>query len=232
MLICVIFLWSCHNSTPESETGKLNMPVNQEQNLLAKMSVEDFNGFQWMNEPEEYKFADNFLHIISDKGSDFFNNPENKEITASAPFLYTEMPGDFIATALVKPDFSDTWNAGALMVHINSANWIKFAFENSDATGKSIVTVVTREISDDANGVILNDYDSIWLKIIKKGNLYAMHWSGDGREYYMARLTTLPAVQNVKIGIEAQCPVGNPATHEFLFFSLEEKTVDDLRRGE
>ena len=67
--------------------------------------------------------------------------------------------------------------------------------------------------------------------MIKKGNLYALHWSADGQAYKMARLTTLPAAPGVKIGLEAQCPAGDAATHEFSYFSLEEKTVSDLRKG-
>lgn len=66
------------------------------------------------------------------------------------------MKGDFVATALVQPDFSSQWNAVALMVHIDDKNWIKFAFENSDATGPSIVSVVTKEVSDDANGMVIS----------------------------------------------------------------------------
>ena len=117
------------------------------------------------------------------------------------------------------------------MVHIDPLNWIKFAFENSDATGKSIVSVVTRGVSDDANGVIIEE-DEIWLKIIKKDNLYSMHWSKDGQTFKMARLSRMPAAPTVKIGLEVQCPAGQGAQHELLYFSLEEKTVKDLRKGQ
>jgi uncharacterized protein len=98
------------------------------------------------------------------KGSDYFNNPEDKTITASAPFLYLNLEGDFVARALVRPDFSSVWNAAALMVYLDSTNWIKLAFENSDATGKSIVTVVTKADSDDANGVVLEDQEKYGLR--------------------------------------------------------------------
>jgi regulation of enolase protein 1 (concanavalin A-like superfamily) len=145
--------------------------------------------------------------------------------------LFKNVSGDFVATTLAKPDFSDMWNASALMVHIDSINWIKFAFENSDATGKSIVSVVTKGISDDSNGVILNDQNSIWLRIIRKADIYALHWSKDGKDFKMARLSTLPKSDSVKIGMEAQCPIGKPAMHEFLFFSIEERTVENLRTG-
>ena len=151
---------------------------------------------------------------------------------ATAPVLFKEMTGNFVAEALVRPDFSSTWNAVALMVHIDNDNWIKFAFENSDATGKSIVTVVTKNVSDDANGVILKSVEQVWLKLIRKGNIYSMLWSNDGKDYKMARLTSLPEADSVKIGVEAQCPVGESAMHEILHFGVVETTVEDLRKGE
>jgi regulation of enolase protein 1 (concanavalin A-like superfamily) len=118
------------------------------------------------------------------------------------------------------------------MVYIDSTYWAKLAFENSDATGKSIVTVVTKRVSDDANGPILNDETSIWLKLIRKGDIYAMHWSKDGQHFSMARLFTLPHRKAVKVGVAAQCPAGNKATHEILYFSIEPSTVEDLRKGQ
>ena len=223
-------LLACSNPTPQPP--KTPATAKLPDNLLATMRPDDLRGFSWMNPPGEFKFEGQSLFIRASKGSDFFNNPENHEVTASGHFLFTERSKDFVATAQVKPNFSATWNACALMLHIDSTHWIKFGFENSDATGKSIVSVVTKGTSDDSNGAILNDRESIWLRIIKKGAIYAMHWSTDGQQYHMARLSAMPEAPAVKIGIEAQCPVGEPATHEILYFSMEEKTVADLRKGE
>ena len=93
-----------------------------------------------------------------------------------------------------------------------------------------IVSVVTRNVSDDANGVILNERDWIWLKLARLKDNYSLHWSDDGENYKMARLSSMPHSDTVKIGIEAQCPVGERAIHEVLYFSIEEKSIDDLRK--
>ena len=187
--------------------------------------------FQWMNQPKSHQITDGVLRITATKGTDFFNNPEDNSSTSSAPFLYKEIKGDFVARALVRPDFSSQWNAVALMVYVDGNNWIKFAFENSDATGNSIVSVVTRKLSDDSNGVILKGQEQVWLKIVRKDNNYAMLWSKDGKDFKMARLTTLPEFDSVKIGIEAQSPVGESAVHEILYFDLERTRVKDMRKG-
>ena len=209
-----------------------NSLTDKGKNQLLNIENENENGFEWLNSPKKYEISGGSLKIHVEGQTDFFIDPENRKATATAPFLFKEISGDFVATTLVQPDFKDQWNAGALLMIIDQSHWIKFAFENSDATGKSIVSVVTRGVSDDANGAILNDVDKIWLKLIRKGNLYALHWSLDGITYNMCRLASMPASETIKIGMEGQSPVGETAYHKFLYFNLESKTVKDLRKGE
>lgn len=211
------------------DSDKSRTPSGMALNIIPNMSNELISELDWLNEPESYQIMDSSLSVTVKKGSDFFNNPEDNSIVASAPFLYKRIKGDFVAKAIVQPDFTSQWNAVALMVHCDSLNWIKFAFENSDATGPGIVTVVTKGTSDDANGVVLNKQTQIWLAIARKNNIYSMHWSKDGKSYKMARLTSLPMMSEVKIGIEVQSPVGDEATHTILFFETEERTVKNLR---
>ena len=230
ILTLLIPLLACNNKDKADQTS--NIQMDKDQNLLNKMSKQDLLGFTWMNEPEEFQFSSGSLKIKAAEKTDFFNNPENNEITANAPFLYKELKIDFVATALVKPNFDDIWNACSIVIHMDVTHWIKLAFENSDATGKSIVTVVTNGISDDANGAVLNNKDSIWLRIIRKGNIYALHWSENGKDFKMARLAAMPAFEKVKVGIETQCPAGEGAEHEILYFSIEQRTITDLRKGQ
>ncbi|UOY06843.1 DUF1349 domain-containing protein [Muricauda sp. SCSIO 64092] len=218
----------CDNSRNVKSTGIAPM----QNNSFEYLTTENLGDFKWLNEPRSFELNNGILKVIAEKETDFFNNPEDHKKTATAPMLYKELKGDFVAKALVRPDFSSLWNAVALMVHIDNDNWIKFAFENSDATGRSIVSVVTKKTSDDANGVILKDQDQIWLKLVRKDNNYSMLWSKNGKEYKMTRLSTLPKVDSVKMGIEVQSPVGASATHEIVYFEIEKTTVKDLRKGE
>lgn len=228
-LIFLMTLLSCDDAKQEDSLDAAELPAN---NMLATISDRDLGVFKWMNAPESFSVADNSIQVIADKGTDFFNNPEDLSITATAPLLYQDVNGDFVLNALVKPDFSSMWNAVSLMVFIDDANWIKFAFENSDATGKSIVTVVTKGVSDDANGAVLSELEQVWLKLIRKENIYSMLWSADGHQYKMARLTSMPVAETIKVGVEFQSPVGDPASHQLNYFSLTKTTVADLRKGE
>ena len=226
-IMYIFLLFSFQNDILAQE-----MISSDKTNQFLEMESGKTKGFQWLNQPQNHTFSKGELHLEVEGNTDFFIDPENKKATSTAPYLYKEIKGDFVATALVQPDFKDQWNACALFMMIDDTHWIKFAFENSDATGKSIVSVVTRLVSDDANGAILNSSDKIWLKMIRKGDLYALHWSLDGKKYNMCRLAAMPKADKVKIGLEAQSPVGETAHHKFLFFNLESKTVRDLRKGE
>jgi regulation of enolase protein 1 (concanavalin A-like superfamily) len=226
--ICMVcfFLSAFHH-----ELKAQQMNGSNDVNLLEQIKKEDLKGFLWMNPPKEFDIKDDQLQVLTSGNTDFFIDPENNKSTASAHFLFKEVKGDFITTLQVKPNFKDQWNACAILMIIDETHWIKLAFENSDATGKSIVTVVTRGISDDANGAVLNEFDTVWLKMIRKGKLFAMHWSTNGKDYYMARLAAMPDSEVVKIGLEAQSPIGTAVLHEFKFLSIEQKTVEDLRKG-
>jgi len=127
----MLLLLSCNNTETPSSNKKLNiLKMIKDQNLLETMSNADLKDFRWMNAPEAFQFSKGSLKVTSGEKTDFFNNPENNEITANAPFLHKEIQGDFVATALVQPDFSDIWNACSILIHMDPTHWIKLAFEN------------------------------------------------------------------------------------------------------
>ena len=200
--------------------------------LASQTAVPGADYWQWMNPPTSFSFSDSGLQVKADKGSDFFNNPEDSSKVATAPFLYREVSGDFVARIQVKPDFSSQWNAVALMAYRDSDHWIKFAYENSDATGPTLVSVVTDIFSDDANGAIVEDKETVWLKMVRKGPMISMHWSTDNQTYYLSRLTSLPWPETLRIGVEFQSPVGASAVHELLAWRLDMHTVENMRNPE
>lgn len=224
MIVSILVL---HSQSPEQKSTEY-----KGQNILSEITKDKLGDLQWENEPAEYTIEKAELIVKAPKDSDFFINPEDLSVAASAPVLYKEISGDFVATTWVSPDMTSVWNAAGLLLMIDSDHWIKLVFENSDATGPGIVTVTTRGVSDDANGVRLNNRAKIGLKMVRKGNNYAMYWAEEGKGYKMARLSAMPASDAVKIGLEAQCPAGEEAIHKFHYFSIESKTVKDLRKGE
>ena len=194
----------------------------------------DFSSWKWLNESKAV-YENEEVAIQAPARTDWFNNPipENGVYAApvaNAPFFYTEVTGDFVFRAKVRPNFKTVYDACALMVIQNEKLWTKAAFEKSDFGTTAAVCVVTDEISDDANGCDIAA-DTVWLQIVRVGDVFCTHYSPDGEEFHMVRLFHLPVKKTVKVGLEAQSPAGNGGVRFYSDVTLEHKTVRNLRAG-
>jgi len=194
----------------------------------------NFDSFKWLNESKLTVDGDT-ITIFAPPETDYFNSPvpENGKYAkpqADAPFFYTDIEGDFVVRAKVTPNFEDNFDAACIMVIQDENLWIKAAFEKSDFDTNAVVSVVTNQISDDANGCNI-DVDSIWLQIARVGDNFAVHYSLDGEKFDMVRLCMLPVNRSVKVGLEAQSPVGKGGDRVFNGFSIESRTIRNLRAG-
>lgn len=202
-------------------------------NLLKNLQPETLSttGLSWENPPISW-------HSLPHKGIqvnvparvDFFQDPAGKISNDTAPYLHLEVTGDFIAQAHVQPTFTTTYDAGALMVRQDAGHWAKLCFESTDFGTTAVVSVVTNQVSDDANGVNLIT-PGTWLQIVRQGDVFGMHYSPDGKDWKMVRLFRLPIDEKVKVGLVAQCPIGPGTTINFFHFSVQEGSVKDIRAG-
>ncbi|MBE0339670.1 DUF1349 domain-containing protein [Paenibacillus sp. 23TSA30-6] len=196
-----------------------------------------FEQFKWINESKA-TFENDKLIIEAPAKSDFFNNngavsetgitPEN---LTNAPFYYKEVTGNFVMRAQVSHGFKDTYDSATLMIMQDFQVWAKACFEKTDFDTHAVVSVVTNQTSDDANGCNI-DSDTIWLQIARVGNSFAFHYSLDGLKFVMMRFFTLPVDETIKVGLEAQAPTGQGGARIFQNFSLVNKTVKNIRFGE
>ncbi len=199
------------------------------------MNVTNLTSFKWLNESRLNIKENGEFSIYAPEKTDFFNNPipENgifSKPQGDAPFLYTEVEGDFVARVRVKPNFVSTYDAACIMVIQDENVWLKAAFEKSDFDTNAVVSVATNKVSDDANGCNISE-DSVWLQVVRVGNNFAVHYSLDGNKFDMVRLCLLPVGSAVKVGVEAQCPTGAGGEREFSGFIIENRTVKNLRSG-
>lgn len=194
----------------------------------------ELTSFEWLNESELIKKEDE-IAIYAPARSDYFNNPIPENGTfmkpqGDAPFYYTEVEGDFVFKAKVRPHFTATYDAACIMVIQDENTWLKAAFEKSDFGTTAVVSVVTNVVSDDANGCNI-DADSVWLQVARVGSNFAIHYSLDGEKFDMVRIFMLPVENTVKVGLEAQSPTGKGGYRYFSDLSLEKKTLANLRAG-
>ncbi len=196
----------------------------------------NFDNYKWINESKA-EYQDGVLKVYAPAQTDYFNSPVKEngafpEPVASASLLYTELTGDFVFKTKVSLTFKNLYDAAALLVYENENVWAKLALENSDLPCRkpAVVSVVTNRISDDCNGPVM-DTNSVWLQIARVDDCFAFHYSVDGKEYQMVRVFTLPVGKTVKVGFEAQAPMGEGGERFYSEISVENKRVANVREG-
>ena len=184
----------------------------------------------WLSEPQRWNIAAGTLTIEAGPKTDWFVDPAGDgEPALNAPALVGAVAGDFILSAHVSVTFGATFDAGVLMLHADERCWAKLCFERSPQGRPMVVSVVTREYSDDCNSVVVDD-DNLWLRVARLGTAYAFHASTDGRHWQLVRYFGLPAA-DVSVGFEAQSPFGEGCTATFADITFEQRRLADLRSG-
>jgi uncharacterized protein len=199
-------------------------------NLLESCTPEQTGQLRWHQPAAIEPLPAGGIRIKAPARCDYFRDPAGKPAINSAPFLFLEAEGDFVAKTHVSHSFLTKWDAAALMALSDDGHWCKLCFEGSDFGTRAIVSVVTRDVSDDANGVNYHWRD-VWLQIVRVGNLFAMHYGPDGTQWNMVRYFRLDLPAKIKVGLVAQCPAGEGADIDFHTFQLEHRTIADARAG-
>lgn len=201
------------------------------------MQHTNFRGFEWLNE-SSVRFEDELMVLYAPEKSDFFCNNgaiSDEGITpktlTNAPFFFKEVSGDFVMRVKVQHDFIDIYDSASVMVMKDTTVWAKLCFELTDFHTHAVVSVVTNGVSDDANGSNI-DGNTVWLQITRVGQSFAFHYSTDGSQFYMTRFFNLPVEERVKVGFVPQSLTGKGGDRIYSNFSLENKTVKNIRIGE
>jgi uncharacterized protein len=107
----------------------------------------------WENKPQNFKIQDNELTIEGGEKTDMFRDPNVTYNTDNAPKLLFKADENFILSASIEHSFINKWDGGAIVIKSDSLHWIKFCFEKDYTGAKRVVSVVTKNISDDCNSV-------------------------------------------------------------------------------
>lgn len=183
--------------------------------------------FEFMNEFENFKQTKDEIIITAGKGTNLFHSMLGTFQCNNFPFYYTQFEGDFVIRCKVSVEFDKIYDLGCLVVYAGEDQWMKLAYENSDTGNPAIVSVVTRGISDDCNGEAVSG--SVWLQICRKGNAFSMHYSQDSVEWKLVRIFAMDMGTNVKVGISAQCPMGDSCTVHFEGLEIKENPYENIR---
>jgi regulation of enolase protein 1 (concanavalin A-like superfamily) len=183
---------------------------------------------KWQNTPRSWQIDDkNVLIISANAKTDWFVDPFDGTVANNAPILLFTPDSDYVLSAQVTLQFDTKWDAGALMLWGDDHHWAKLSFEFSAERKPTLVTVVTRGLSDDCNSVDLPG-DSVYLRMAKSGRTYVFYFSLDGRNWQILRTFSLDTELPIRAGFEAQSPAGSGAIAKFSSITYDSHRIDNI----
>jgi regulation of enolase protein 1 (concanavalin A-like superfamily) len=175
--------------------------------------------------------ADEQLTIQAGATTDWFSDPAGAQRKDDAPSaLFASADQEFTLSARVRVAFASTFDAGALLAHVRDDVWAKLCYEYSPQGQPMIVSVVTRDVSDDCNSSTLAE-DSVFLRITRRQAILAFHYSLDGHVWQLVRYFTLGDAPRMSLGFSAQSPTGSGCVAVFSQIRYSSTAVSDLRSG-
>lgn len=187
-------------------------------------------GLRWSNKPISHSVNANSLTIVAGEKTDMFRDPNVSYNTDNAPKLLFQPADNFVLTASIQHSFLNKWDGGAIVLIEDSLNWIKFCFEKDYTGAKRVVSVVTKNISDDCNSLQIAN-NKVFYKIAKADNVITLYASTDGKKWLLIRHLQFNNSKPLKLGFLAQSPTGKKCQVVFSNISYKEKKIVDPYTG-
>jgi regulation of enolase protein 1 (concanavalin A-like superfamily) len=182
----------------------------------------------WQNKPVSWQFDNQkVLTISASAKTDWFVDPFDGTVANNAPILLFVPDADYVFSTRVIVRFVTKWDAGALMLWGDDHHWAKLSYEFSPDRIPTVVTVVTRGLSDDCNSKELRG-DSVYLRIAKSGKTYVFYCSTDGLKWQIVRTFSLDTEVPVRVGFEAQSPAGSGVVAKFAAINYDPHRISNI----
>ncbi len=172
--------------------------------------------------------------ISASAETDWFFHPNGQVRLSNVPSLFIDTDAQVISLkALVTVEFAGSYDAGALFVQTADDHWAKLAYEFSPQAIPTVVSVVTKGVSDDCDGPRVPS-GQVWLRVYVDGNIVNFHFSEDGTFWRFNRTFALPRSLDgkIKLGLSAQAPLGNGSRATFRDITLNHDAISNFRNGQ
>jgi regulation of enolase protein 1 (concanavalin A-like superfamily) len=208
----------------------INSGVNAQKTDSVRLNTIP-RGLYWENSPIGFSQGNDRIIITAGEKTDMFRDPNVTYNTDNAPKLLFEGDDNFVLTASIEHAFTNKWDGGAIVIKEDSLHWIKFCFEKDYTGAKRVVSVVTRDISDDCNSEEIKA-NKVFYKIAKADNVITLYSSGDGRKWYLVRHLQFETKKGFKLGFLAQSPTGSRCEVKFSDIDYKLVKIKDPYAGE
>jgi uncharacterized protein len=185
----------------------------------------------WLNQPLRFTLTPQALTIVAGAKTDMFRDPNVTYNTDNAPKLLFEPANDFVLSASIQHAFKSKWDGGAIVLIEDSLNWLKFCFEKDYTGANRVVSVVTKDVSDDCNSASVKG-NKVFYKIAKAGNVITLYYSLDNKRWLLIRHLQFNNRKPIKVGFLAQSPTGNQCEVRFANIRYQAKKISDPYTGQ
>jgi regulation of enolase protein 1 (concanavalin A-like superfamily) len=177
-------------------------------------------------------FEANDAVIEAGPNTDWFFDPRGNAKLRNVPSLAMSIETPiFTLQAKVTADFGSRFDGGTIFVQSSEDTWAKIAFEYSPQHIPTIVSVVTKEVSDDCDGPSF-EKEAVYLRLSAQDGAFAFHFSETGSHWRFLRWFSLPrGAGPLTVGLSAQSPLGNGCRVRFSDIRLSYDPISDLRDG-
>lgn len=172
---------------------------------------------QWQNERPGWSASDQSLALVAGPKTDWFEWPGGGYAADSAPRLLFKTDGDFSFSTKVDVAAHKTYDAGCLAIYGAARRWAKLCLERQEQGGLAVISVVTRDLSDDVTSFPVSGTWT-YLKAAKDHNVLFFYASQDGNLWEIVRKFTLGPTDGPWAGFSVQSPDGDGATARFTDF--------------
>ena len=164
-----------------------------------------FSGGRWLNQPQDFVTDGAGLHVVTDAGSDFWQETYYGFKRDSGHFYGFQTDGDFTAQLRVQGQFKELYDQAGIMVRVDETHWMKAGIELSD--GRAMLSsVVTKGQSDWATNPYEGNPENFWIRATVKEGVLRLQVSSDSTTWALMRLCPFPVSSCYTVGLMTCSP--------------------------
>ncbi|MDN3689228.1 DUF1349 domain-containing protein [Cyclobacterium jeungdonense] len=171
------------------------------------MPENQWDGFQWMNEPRQWSVEEKGLRLLTDRQTDFWRITHYDFVKNDGHFYYRELQGSFTCQLRFSGNYQDLYDQAGLMLRLDDTTWIKAGIEYVSSTAKASA-VVTRDFSDWSIRELREVPIDFWVRAKRARDHVEISFSVDSENFEMLRLAYFPPSASLQVGIMAASPKG------------------------
>ena len=171
------------------------------------MLLDALKDFEWQNEPENVRFNENGMAVLSKNKTDFWQSKGHHFQKDDGHFFFCRQAGDFFLTLKWRFEALDKFSQCGIMMRVDERNWFKASIMNESSGGNVLASSLTIGGHSDWAGFNLpRDVCEIWYRLNRVGDDYILSYSLDGVTFIKMRMFYMQSYEEVKTGAYIASP--------------------------